>query len=231
MKRHFAFAVAFCTGDISTTEAAAATDTNAFGTEFHGSLNGALHGAAECDPALKLNRDLLCNKLRIELWLADFENIEFHLGLFADFLHFVGHDLDFLTLATDDETGTGGVESDADAVPSTLDYDAGEACVDKLVFEVCADSEIFVKLVGIVLAGGIPFGTPVFVDSEAEGDRIYFLTHGVKWRVLEKGGLGGGFLCGRFFGGRLVGILGGCFLFRSALFLFRRGTYEGDGNV
>ena len=180
LERHFAFAVALCTGDISTTEASTTTDADAFGTEFHGGLEGALHGAAEGNPALKLDCDLLGNELSIEFRLANFENVEFYLGFLADLLDLIGHDLDLLALASDDETGAGRVEGNADTVPSTLNNDAGEAGVDELVLEICADGKILVELVGIVFAAGIPFGTPVFVDGEAEGDRIYFLAHGVR---------------------------------------------------
>ena len=106
LERHLAFAVAFGTGNISTTEATAAADADTFGTEFHGSLDGALHGAAERNPALELDSDLLGDKLSVELRFADFEDIEFDLGFLADFLDLVGHDLDLLALTADDQTWT-----------------------------------------------------------------------------------------------------------------------------
>ena len=105
LQRHFAFAISFSAGDVRTTEATGATETNAFGTEFHSGLECAFHGAAEADPALKLNGDVLGDELCIELWLADFENVDFDLGPFAEVADFLGHDFDFLALATDDETG------------------------------------------------------------------------------------------------------------------------------
>ena len=79
LERHLAFAVALGASDVGTAEAASATDTDAFGTEFHGGLQGTLHSAAERNPALKLDGDLLGDELRIELRLADLKDVELHL--------------------------------------------------------------------------------------------------------------------------------------------------------
>ncbi len=178
LERHLAFAISFGTGDVRTTEAAGAAEADAFRAEFHGGLKSTLHGAAEADPALKLDGDLLGNQLGVELRLADFDDVDFHLGTFADTGDVAGHDLDFLALATDDQTRAGSVESDADAVPSALDDNTGQASVLQLVFQISADREIFVEFICVVFATGIPLGAPVFVDGEAECDRIYFLAHG-----------------------------------------------------
>lgn len=103
LKWHFAFAVAFSTGDVRTAEAAGATETDTFGTEFHGGLQRTLHGAAERDTALKLNGDLLGNELRVKLRLADLDDVDLDLGTFAKAGDVLGHHFDFLTLATDDQ--------------------------------------------------------------------------------------------------------------------------------
>ena len=84
LERHLAFAVALGAGDVGTAEAASTTDTDAFGTEFHGGLQGTLHGAAEGNPALELHGDLFGDELGIELRLADFEDIELYLRVLAD---------------------------------------------------------------------------------------------------------------------------------------------------
>src|SRR3954447_2066135 len=57
VQRHAAFAIPFHTRNFRAAEAARAVDTNAFGAETHRRLHRALHGAAECDAALKLLRD------------------------------------------------------------------------------------------------------------------------------------------------------------------------------
>jgi hypothetical protein len=125
LKRDFAFAVSFSAGDVRTTEATGATEADAFGTEFHGGLQGAFHGAAEADPALKLHGDLLGHQLGVKLGLADLDDVDLDLRSFAEIADFLGHHFDFLALTTDDETGTGGVKCDADAVPSALDDNTG----------------------------------------------------------------------------------------------------------
>ena len=114
----------------------------------------------------------------IEFGLTDLEDIEFDLGPFADIRDILGHDLDFLALAADDEAWAGCMEGDTDAVPSAFDDDLGEAGVLEFVAEVSTDGKVLVELIGVVLATGIPLGAPVLVDSEAECDRIYFLAHG-----------------------------------------------------
>ena len=177
LQRHFAFAVGFRTGDVRATEAAGDAEADALGPELHGGLNGTLHGAAEADTALELDGDLLGDELGVEFRLADFEDVEFDLGPLAEVGDVIGHDLDFLALAADDEAGTGGLKCDADAVPSAFDDDLGEAGVLELLAQVLTDREVFVKLVGEVLASGVPFGTPVLVNGEAKCDWIYFLAH------------------------------------------------------
>ena len=60
------------------------------------------------------------------LGLFDFENVDFDLFATAHLADGGVHEFDFGTLAADHETGAGGEEGDADAVPSTLDHDAGK---------------------------------------------------------------------------------------------------------
>ena len=45
------------------------------------------------------------------------------------------------------------------------------------LFEILTDLEIFVKFVGVVVAGGIPLRTPVLGNGETKRDRIDFLAH------------------------------------------------------
>jgi hypothetical protein len=83
LKRDFAFAVSFSAGDVRTTEATGATEANAFGSEFHGGLKGAFHGATEADPALKLHGDLFGHQLGVEFGLADLDDVDLDLRTFA----------------------------------------------------------------------------------------------------------------------------------------------------
>ncbi|MFT6177887.1 MAG: hypothetical protein ACJAQT_000287 [Akkermansiaceae bacterium] len=69
------------------------------------------------------------------------------------------------------------MESDTNTVPSTLDDHLRKCGALEATGNILTDTEIFVKLVGEVLALGIPLGAPVFVDGEAETDWINFLSH------------------------------------------------------
>jgi hypothetical protein len=99
------------------------------------------------------------------------------MGTLADVGEFLGHPLDLRALAADDQAGTGGVEGHADAVPSALDDDAGKGGELQARAHVAADLEVLVELLGVILAGGEPLGTPVFVNGEAETDGVDFLAH------------------------------------------------------
>src|SRR4029450_2917872 len=83
MQRHAAFAVPFGARDLGAAQTAGAGDADAFGAHAEGPLNGALHGAAESDTALELVGDTLRDEARVNLRLADLDDVE------ADFA--VGH--------------------------------------------------------------------------------------------------------------------------------------------
>ena len=105
LERHLALAVTLGAGDVRATKAAGDAQADAVGTELHGGLDGALHGAAERNAALELDGHLLGDELGIEFRLADFEDVELDLGAVAKLGNLIGHDLDLTALAADDEAG------------------------------------------------------------------------------------------------------------------------------
>jgi len=177
LKRHLAFAIPFGTSNVSTTETTGATDTDSIGTEVHGGLDGALHGAAESNTTLKLNANVFANALRVEFGLADLDDVDFHLGTTGDLGDRVGHEFDLGTFASDDESRSRGVQSNPDTVPGTFDDYLRNGDGLKAIRDILSNFKVFVKLVGVVLAFGVPLGAPVFVDGEAEADWINFLSH------------------------------------------------------
>src|ERR1700722_15594278 len=70
VQRHPPLAVPFHARDFGAAETARAVDTNAFGTQTHRRLHGALHRAAERDAALQLLRDRFGDQRGVELGLA-----------------------------------------------------------------------------------------------------------------------------------------------------------------
>src|SRR5580698_1929986 len=59
VERNPALALPFAARDVGAAKAARALDLDALGAERHGHLDGLLHGAAEGDAALELERDVL----------------------------------------------------------------------------------------------------------------------------------------------------------------------------
>src|SRR5688572_33261832 len=69
VQRHATFALPFTTGDVCAAESAGALNTNALGTERHGHFHGLLHGAAESNTTLELQRDVLSDERRFAFGL------------------------------------------------------------------------------------------------------------------------------------------------------------------
>ena len=69
------------------------------------------------------------------------------------------------------------MKSNTHAIPSALDDHFGKGGALKAAGDVFPDRQIFVELIRVVFAFGIPLGAPVFVDREAETDWINFLSH------------------------------------------------------
>src|SRR5690606_912092 len=75
---HTAFAIPFGTGNFDTVQTARAHDLDALGTQAHGILHGAFHGAAELYAFFKLLRDGIGNQLSVGFGLADFFDVDVH---------------------------------------------------------------------------------------------------------------------------------------------------------
>ncbi len=122
MQRHTTFAIPFGTGDFSPTQTSAHLDLDALGTNAHGVLYGALHGATEHHATLQLLSYVLCYQHCIEFRLADFFDVDVHRHT-----HLLGQVLtqllDILTLLADHDAGTSGVDGDACGLSRTMDID------------------------------------------------------------------------------------------------------------
>jgi hypothetical protein len=69
------------------------------------------------------------------------------------------------------------MQSNTHAVPSAFDDHLSKSGSLEAAGDVSPDRQIFVKLICVVFAFGIPLGAPVFIDREAETDWINFLSH------------------------------------------------------
>src|SRR5277367_6578968 len=85
-----------------------------------------LHHTAERHAALELLRNVVGHELRVDLRLADFDDVQMHfVGRIA--LDFVLQLLDIRALFPDDDTGTCRMDRDAALLVRTLDDDARDA--------------------------------------------------------------------------------------------------------
>src|SRR4029453_13632584 len=80
VQRNPALAVPFGACDLGSTEAARASDPDALRAEARPRLHRALHGGTEGDAALELVGNALCDELRVDLRLADLDDVEADLG-------------------------------------------------------------------------------------------------------------------------------------------------------
>lgn len=122
MQGHTTFAIPFGTGDFSPTQTTADLNLDALGTNAHGVLYGALHGATEHYATLQLLGYALRNQHGIEFRLADFLDVDVHrhthlLGqVLAQFLN-------IFTFLADHDAGTSGVDGDACGLSRTMNID------------------------------------------------------------------------------------------------------------
>src|ERR1041385_7552299 len=131
-------AVPVGTGDLGSAETAGAGDADALGTETQRRLNRALHCAAEGDAAFELVGDALGDELRVDLGLADLDNVEAHFGL-GHRLQLFLELLDVRTLLADDHARARSIDADAADLRRTLDHDLGDRGLRNLLQDVAAD--------------------------------------------------------------------------------------------
>src|SRR5262249_47968057 len=181
VQRHASFAIPLHARDFRPAEAARAVDADAFGTETHCRLNRALHGAAECDTTLELLRDRFRNQLRVQLGLADLNDIDDDIPV-RELGNSLPQVLDVGSLLADDYARAGRVDGHAALLVRPLDDDMRHRCLLELLHQLLADLDVLVEQRAVFRLTGEPARIPGAVDADTQPDRIDFLTH----RVLLK---------------------------------------------
>src|SRR5258708_276047 len=177
MKWDATLTLPFAAGDVGSTQTTGALDLDTIGAERHGHLNGLLHGAAETESALQVRRNIPSDQLGLDLGLLNFLNVEEDLltselsELFLDLV-------DFLALAANNDSGTGGEDLDANAIGGALDEDTRHRSLLELLHELRADELVFSEKETKLLLTREPAGLPVAADGTTATCRIGFLTHG-----------------------------------------------------
>src|SRR3954451_12884145 len=112
VQRNAALAVPFGARDLGAAETARAGDPNALCAKTQCRLHRALHCTAERDAALELIGDALRDELRVDLWLADLDDVQAHFRA-RHLLQLALQLLDVGALLADDHTGTRSVDGNA----------------------------------------------------------------------------------------------------------------------
>src|SRR5213593_659999 len=203
VQRHAAVAIPLAARDLAAAQPARAGDADAVGAQAQRGRHRLLHGAAERDALLQLERDVLGDELRVELRMDDLLDVEVDL-LGRARLQLVLQLLDLGALATDDDARPRGEDRDPRAVGRALDVDLRDAGVVELVLDDAPDLDVLVQEVGVVLRRK-PARRPRARAAEAEADRMRLLTHRLFLLLgltcAARGGLGRP----RLAGGRLGG--------------------------
>src|SRR3954468_24006847 len=176
VQRHAAFAIPLHARDFGAAEPAGAVDADAFGAETHRRLHRALHRAAECNAALELLRDRFGDQLRIELRLADFDDVDddVAVGQLGDGLAQL---LDIGALLADDDAGARRLDGHAALLVRALDDDLGHCGLLERGGQLLTDRHVLVHQLAVIALAGVPARVPRPVDAQTKTDRIDFLTH------------------------------------------------------
>ncbi len=176
VQRHAAFTVPFHARDFRAAQTARAVDTNALGAKTHRRLNGALHGTAERDAALKLLRDRLRDQGRIKLRLADFDDVDHDVGV-GDLRNLLAQLVDVGALLADHDARTGGMNRHAALLVRALDHDARDRRLLQFLHQHGPDADVLVEELRILVLAGEPTGVPGPVNAQTQPDWIDLLTH------------------------------------------------------
>jgi hypothetical protein len=113
--------VALSAGDFSTAETAGNPNFDTQGALFHGDLDSALHCTTERNAALELGCYVLRYELSIHVRVFNLNDVNFDLFTASEITDFLGEIFNLLTSSTNDNAWTGGVDRDANTIPSALD--------------------------------------------------------------------------------------------------------------
>ena len=175
MQWHATFTIELRATHFSATETTRAVDSDALSARLHSGLHRFAHCATERNTARKLLGYTLCNELCIDLWVLYFENVELNL-LARHLLKIRTNAVSLLATTTNDNAGACGVNVDANAIASALDFHARDTSALHTLRHHATNSNIFSDVILIELVC-IPTRLELSSNAKAEPIRVNFLTH------------------------------------------------------
>src|SRR6266404_920451 len=153
-----------------------AANLDPFRPEIFGGLQRLFHRTAERNTAFELQRNVFGDELGIRFGVFDFNNIDVNL-LASHLAQFLLELVDLGAFASDDNPRAGGENGDATTIGGALDENLGHRGRLELLLQQLANVTIFGKQFAELFLAGVPLGTPIVIDSNAQADWIGFLTH------------------------------------------------------
>ena len=175
VQRKLPLQIPFRTRDFRAVQTSGNPDLNSLAAEAQRGVDSLAHGSAKRHAFFELQRDRFGNQLRVQLRLVDFLNIDedFALGLLGQILLQL---FDFRALAPDDDSGTGSVNSDAQLIAGTIDFDRADAGGLQALAQGVLELQILAQELGVILLGEPP-RPPGLGEAQPESVWMYFLPH------------------------------------------------------
>src|SRR5690606_17742712 len=118
----------------------------------------------------------LSDELRVDLRLANFDDIELHFAL-GHRCQFGPQLFDVRALLADDDARTRGIDRYAAQLGRTLDHHLGDRRLRQVLHDVLAHPDIFGEQAAVIAAFRIPAAVPGAIDLQAKPDWIALMTH------------------------------------------------------
>ena len=182
MQRDTALFVLLFTRQLGTAQTAGAVDLDSIDAHLHRSLDGALHRAAETDPAFQLLRDAFGDQLRVRFRAADFDDLGEDFLARNELGDLRTERVELGALLADQKPRTRRGDNDPHPVREPLDLDSRNRRGGELLLDELADRKVLMEpLAKQILAAERlarkPTGFPIFGEGCSQSDRINFLSH------------------------------------------------------
>ncbi|EGE47966.1 Folylpolyglutamate Synthase [Acetobacter pomorum DM001] len=144
VQRHTTFTIPFDTCDFRTAKTTRAVDTNTLCAQTHSRLHCTLHGTTESHTTFQLLSNVFCNQCSVDFWLANFNNVQRNFRA-SHTCQLLTERIDVLTLLTNHNTRTGGVNGYAGLFGRTFNNDTRHTSANQLATQECTQLQIFMK--------------------------------------------------------------------------------------